>query len=293
MKRDSSIGVLVRLNFIQRLMQRDLLNASLFLAIGLMIVSCAATSPLPSCRGSAGTIRVGTYNVFTGTHDVPQTVKVIRSMNADVVALQELSPEGARLLNGALKRDYRYRKFTEGVAILSRFPMTNARYQHSKRGINGFLIAEVDSPSGRLQFASLHLDPLRLWTTRDKWTLPSQLLWGQADIHRAEVTQIHENLEHGVPTVIAGDFNNASRAALDEFARLGFTDGSAAVTPRPDRAHTLHFTVFGIRTGRRIDHILHDSNVQTLESRTLPGLPSDHDPVVASLSWKRGDKKAR
>lgn len=231
-------------------------------------------------------IRIGTYNVFTGTHDVLQTVKVIRLMNADVLALQELSPEGARLLDHALKRDYPYRQFSEGVAIVSRFPLRNPHYQHSQRGINGFLFAEVESPRGRFQVASLHLDPLRLWTPRDKWSLLQQLLWGQGEIHRAEVKQISEALKPGLPTILAGDFNSASHAALDQLRKQGFSDSFAEVTPHPDRTPTLHFKLLGFPKGRRIDYILHDASFRTLDSQVVPGAPSDHDPVVSVLSWK-------
>lgn len=258
--------------------------------LGSLAVACSAQVPpartIDPIRQSP-VIRIGTYNVFTGTHDVPQTVKVIRQMKADVVALQEISPEGARLLDHALKGDYPYRQFSEGLAILSRFPLRSPRYEHSQRGINGFLFAEVESPGGRFQVASLHLDPLRIWTTRERWSLPTQLLWRQAQIHRAEVKQITEALKPGLPTMLAGDFNSASHAALDQLRKQGFTDGFAEVTSHPDRTPTLHFKLLGISTGRRIDYVLHDASFKTLESQTLSGPPSDHDPVVSLLSWRR------
>jgi endonuclease/exonuclease/phosphatase family metal-dependent hydrolase len=266
------------------------LEVAVLIVLGGLESSCS--TGVPAARSVASVdqsskIRVGTYNVLTGTHDVPQTVKVIRRMDADVVALQELSPQGARLLDRALKRDYRYRQFTDGVAIVSRFPLRNSRYQHSQRGINGFLFTEVESPGGRFQVASLHLDPLHLWTSRDKWSLLQQLLWGQGEIHRAEVKQISDALKPGLPTVLAGDFNSASHAALDELRKQGLTDSFAEVTPHPDRTPTLHFKLFGLSMGRRIDYILHDASFKTFESQVLPGPPSDHDPVVSVLIWRR------
>lgn len=267
-----------------------LLKIILLPVLGSLVVACSTKLPTPRANPihrQSSVIRIGTYNVFTGTHDVPQTVKVIRRMDADVVALQELSPQGARLLDRALKRDYPYRQFTEGVAIVSRFPLRNSRYQHSQRGINGFLFTEVESPGGRFQVSSLHLDPLHLWTSRDKWSFLQQLLWGQGEIHRAEVKQISDALKPGLPTVLAGDFNSVSHAALDELRKQGFTDSFAEVTPQPDRTPTLHFRLFGLSKGRRIDYILHDASFRTLESQVLPGPPSDHDPVVSVLIWRR------
>ncbi|OYV07265.1 MAG: hypothetical protein CFE26_01890 [Verrucomicrobiales bacterium VVV1] len=266
-----------------------LLKIALFPFLGSLVVACSARLPTPRANQplrQSLAIRIGTYNVFTGTHDIAKTVKVIRSMNADVVALQELSPKGSMLLDRVLKQDYPYRRFSDGLAILSRYPLRNSRYQHSQRGINGFLIAEVDSPVGRFQIARLHLDPLHLWTSWDKWSLLQQVLWGQGKIHLAEVKQISEALKPGLPTILAGDFNSASHAALDQLRTQGFTDSFAEVTPHPDQTSTLHFKLLGIATGRRIDYILHDASFKSLESQTIPGLPSDHDPVVSGLSWK-------
>jgi len=268
---------------------RKFLKTALLPVLANLIVACSPEIPTPVAKHlhrQSSDIRIGSYNVFSGEREVADTLKVIRSMNADVLAMQELSPMGSRLLDRALKEDYPYRRFSEGVAIVSRFPLKNHRYQHSQRGINGFLIAEVESPGGRLQVASLHLDPLRIWTTAEKWSLPAQLLWGQGEIHRAEMKQINEALKPGMPTVLAGDFNNASHAALNQLRKQGFSDSFAQVTPHPDQNPTLHFKLLGVPAGRRIDYILHDASFETLESQVLPGHPSDHNAVVSKLSWK-------
>ena len=268
----------------------EILKASLLLVSAISVLACSAmkpTTPSACITRNSPVIRIGTYNVFTGTHNVPQTVRVIQQMNADVLTLQELSPEGSKLLDRALKRDYPYRYFFEGVAILSRFKLSHPRYEHSHRGINGFLFAEITSPGGRMQIASLHLDPLRVWTPREKWSLPLQLLWGQAGIHRAEVEQIIGALQPGLPTILAGDFNSASHAAIKRMQMLGYTDTFAEVTPHPDRISTLHFELLGFHAGRRIDFILRDRSFKTIESQVLPGAPSDHDSVVSVLCWNR------
>lgn len=241
---------------------------------------------MPHHSRNAHSIRVGTYNVFTGAHDTARTVKAIRRMNADVLLLQELSPQGAKSLDQALKLDFRYRHFTQGVAILSRYPLRNSRYEQSQHGINGFLVTEIQSPGGKFQVASLHLDPLRIWTTREKWSLPMQLMGGQNDVHRREVIQIVKSLRPGLPTIMGGDFNSMSGAPIRQLQKLGYADSFAKVNQHPDKTPTLHFKLFGFQTGRRIDYILHDSSFQTIQSQVLPGTPSDHDSVVSVLGWK-------
>lgn len=242
--------------------------------------------PLQQHSRNSHSVRVGTYNVFTGAHDTARTVKAIRRMNVDVLLLQELSPQGAKSLDPALKIDFRYRHFSQGVAILSRYPLRNPRYEQSQHGINGFLFAEVLSPGGRFQVASLHLDPLHVWTTREKWSLPMQLMGGQDDVHRREVRQIVKALRPGMPTILGGDFNSVSGAPIRELQKLGYTDSFAKVNQHPKQTHTLHFKLFGFSTGRRIDYILHDSSFQTVQSQVFPSAPSDHNGVVSVLSWK-------
>ncbi len=265
------------------------INVSLFMTLGFLLTACSSKPPeIPVNQPSLNTnsVRVGTYNVFTGTRDTALTVKAIRQMDADVVMLQELSPQGAKLLDKALEVDFPHRHFSEGVAILSRYPLRNPRYKRSQHGINGFLFAEVQSPGGRFQVASLHLDPLHLWKPREKWSLPMQLMWGQDYVHRREVEQIVHALRPGMPTILGGDFNSVSGAPIRQLQELGYTDSYAKVNKHPDQTPTLHFKLFGTKSGRRIDYILHDASFQTIQSQVFPGAPSDHDSVLSVLGWK-------
>ena len=208
-------------------------------------------------------------------------------MDADVVALQEVAPRSAVVLGKEFSRDYPHRYFSAGLGIMSRFPLRNPRFQRSRRGINGFLFAEIEHRGGRVQIANLHLDPLRIWTVQEKLTLPFQF-GRQRSIHRDELAQAFENLRRGVPTILLGDFNRASNAAIDKLREIGFTDSFAAFTPRADRIPTLHFSMLGFHSGRRVDFIFHDRTFYTDRSQVLSGQPSDHDAVVSRLRWNTG-----
>jgi endonuclease/exonuclease/phosphatase (EEP) superfamily protein YafD len=235
-------------------------------------------------------LRIGTYNVFIGTRDLARTVAVIRQMNADVVALQEVAPRSAVILGSEFSRDYPHRYFSAGLGLMSRFPLRRPRFQRSRRGINGFLLAEIDHRWGHLQIANLHLDPLRIWTIQEKLTLPFQL-GRQGNIHRDELAQAFENLRGDVPTILLGDFNRANDAAINRLREIGFVDSFAAVTPRPDRIPTLHYSMLGFRSGRRIDFIFHDGTFHTVSSQVLSGQPSDHDAVVSVLRFQHGRRE--
>jgi endonuclease/exonuclease/phosphatase family metal-dependent hydrolase len=263
--------------------------------IALACVAVAACSTIPresidgrrKCPEDSPTIKIGTYNVFVGTRNLEETATVIRAMNADVVALQEVLPLAAQTLDREFSREYRYRYFSRGLGLMSRLPLRNIRSERSERGINGFVFAEVEVGARRLQFANVHLDPLRLWTIGGIVTLPYQLCCGHRQIQRAEVAQIAAHLRPGIPTIVAGDFNNTDDHAIEEFQRMGYVDTFAAMARKPDRLPTLHIDLLGLHFGRRIDFILHDKQFGTLDTYLVPGRPSDHDAVVSVLCWPR------
>src|SRR5678815_1918718 len=117
------------------------------ICLGLMGFSTVALKsteqPEPHARASVD-LRTVTYNTFVEARDSAETVAVIRRMNADVIALQEVMPERATILSRELSRDYRYRYFKGGLGMMSRFPMRKVHFERSRRGINGFLFAEIE-----------------------------------------------------------------------------------------------------------------------------------------------------
>ncbi len=265
----------------------------------MMVLSCSSSvlpGPLPfggapfsaTQRGVSPELRVGTYNIYFRTCELTQTGTVLRDMDADVVALQEVSKECEPCFakHPDLAREYPYRHFSSGVGLLSRFPLRNVRYEHSRRGINGFLFAEVDHPRrGWVQIASLHLDPLRLWSAKDLARLPFQLR-SQREIQRDELSQVLAQLKPGLPTILTGDFNRVTHDAVNKLKELGFTDSFASVTRNADNVSTLHFSPLGLKLGRRIDYVFHDRHFQTVQSRVFPGKPSDHDALVSGVRWR-------
>ncbi|HZJ13795.1 MAG TPA: endonuclease/exonuclease/phosphatase family protein [Chthoniobacteraceae bacterium] len=264
------------------------MKALLLLPICLGLMGCSTVAlksteqPEPHARAS-GVLRTATYNTFVGARDSAETVAVIRRMNADVIALQEVMPERATILSRELSRDYRYRNFKGGLGMMSRFPMRKVHFERSRRGINGFIFAEIEWTPAPVQIANLHLDPLRTWTIGQKLTLPFQLQ-RQREIQRDELVQVFENLKPGSPTILLGDFNRASDTAVNRLRELGFTDSFAVVTPKADRVPTLHFSILGFRSGRRVDFIFHSSAFRTIRSTVFRGQPSDHDALASVLS---------
>ncbi|NJL34717.1 MAG: hypothetical protein HC893_13770 [Chloroflexaceae bacterium] len=87
---------------------------------------------LPVLARPAGepTLRVITFNQFIDNQDIAGSVAVLTAQQADIVALQELSPEMAAALS-RLEAQYPYQWLEPqpvpgGLGILSRYPLTYA-----------------------------------------------------------------------------------------------------------------------------------------------------------------------
>src|SRR5262245_64959087 len=62
----------------------------------------------------------------------PYTTLFRSDMQADVAALQEVSPESIPLIERELGRDYPHRYFGGSMGLLSRVPLLEPRYERSK-----------------------------------------------------------------------------------------------------------------------------------------------------------------
>ncbi|MES2597734.1 MAG: endonuclease/exonuclease/phosphatase family protein [Verrucomicrobiota bacterium] len=257
------------------------------IALALAMPSCAhrssfSTSPHSTSAETARDLTIATYNIYVGNRDLKQSVAVIRKMNADVVALQEVTASSAAILDKEFSGEYPHRYFSTGLGLMSRLPMRNQRFERSQRGINGFVFAEIVHRGRRIQVANLHLDPLHLWTLPDLATLPFQLR-RQRQIQREELTQALQSIIPGKPALLVGDFNRVGNDVIDQLKSLGYVDSFAVIQSLPDAIATLHFCILGIHCGHRIDFIFHDPSFQTHESIVFDGEPSDHDALASRL----------
>lgn len=187
---------------------------------------CGCTSEVVRFEGGAAppkdTLRVMSYNVFDGPRDPEGVAGTIRFHDPDLVALQEVTEEGARFLAQKLgfggvffrqEKDLRRgQRFINGKAVLSRFPLLDA-YHHS------FSIA----PEERARACDRRGDYGEL--NEDRGILGAELLLGQrrieilnshfalgdAVINRENLIQLHAFAHalriKGFEIVLLGDFN--------------------------------------------------------------------------------------
>ncbi|MGE5707399.1 MAG: endonuclease/exonuclease/phosphatase family protein [Bacteroidota bacterium] len=181
------------------------------------------------------TLRVMSYNVFDGPRDPEGVAGTIRFHDPDLVALQEVTEEGARFLAQTLgfggvffrqEKDLRRgRRFINGKALLSRFPLLEP-YHHS---------FSID-PAERARACDRRGDYGEL--NEDRGILGAELLLGK---RRLEILNVHfalgdpfinqENLLQlhafahalrirGFELVLLGDFNSHFGLLTEEAQRL-------------------------------------------------------------------------
>ena len=87
-------------------------------------------------------MRIATYNIWNENkgigNRIEQILKEIRNVGADLIALQEITPQFYRnhLLNMSEYTYSEFGKYTnedEGLAILSKYPFINRTFLHAER----------------------------------------------------------------------------------------------------------------------------------------------------------------
>jgi endonuclease/exonuclease/phosphatase (EEP) superfamily protein YafD len=249
------------------------------LAVGLTVASVAVQMPLSVAATAAGpsvTVRVMTINMLWGRAD-PEAITAIANGQADVLMVQELTPEAFRGLRAAgIERNFPYhlvapRPKGAGAGVYSRYPI-----EPSAR-IGGLERAMV---SARLQIKGVRTDPVVAsvhlaspWPRRiDGWhrdlnSLPTVLnaLAAEAD---------------DGPILIGGDFN--ATIDMHPFRRLltgGYRDASEQAGAGRQFTYPDDWP---IPPFMGIDHVL-TRNATAVSTKTASVSGSDHRALLATV----------
>ncbi len=239
-----------------------------------------------------------TYNVYDHVEEMakrgPALLKEIGDANADVIALQEITPEFLKLLVNC-EWSGRYKGLTEKgepvaqneLCILSKYPVVDIQYVELPSRLNrAVLIAKIVVNGRTLAVATTHLD--------------SFLEDGPA--RAKQLDQIFPLLRRADDAVLMGDFNFGDGEQPDT-AHLdaGYTDswtalhaGEAGYTWNIEVSEMARRGSFETETSRRLDRILVRSSVwkpaaskiigdKPVEAGKLNLFPSDHFGLVAEM----------
>jgi endonuclease/exonuclease/phosphatase family metal-dependent hydrolase len=241
----------------------------------------------------AGSFRLATYNVNWGNgawgHPNPKArIHVLKETRADIVLLQEVTPFWQKLLKRTLGHRYPYRRYYHypkagGIAILSKWPITNKKYIKLPEGWHPHQIAFVRSPYGTLQIANVHLTPPL--NEKEKTGLLANRQIKVANIHKQEARLIIQHLNPKMRTLVAGDFNEGDGGfAVRFFKDFGLND----VYDTHARGVTWHWPKSILPIAGRYDRIFYSPQFKLLDVAVIQRGGSDHFPVLADFRLKRG-----
>jgi endonuclease/exonuclease/phosphatase (EEP) superfamily protein YafD len=228
------------------------------------------------CRAGPGTVvRVVSANLRYGRADPEAVVRMARD-HADILAVQELTPEKAELISAAGMdavlpyQALRAREGPSGVGIWSRFPMRLcAEYDEFGRGL---ITAQVQIPdlAGEATVIAAHMsapfpDVLRAW---------------RGDLARLDTALQEIGASADGPVMLAADLN--ATPDNPEFRRLlhgGYRHAAQQAGAGLTRTYP---AVICLPPVFAVDHILTRDCVATTV-RTLAIKDSDHRALVADI----------
>lgn len=176
-------------------------------------------------------LRVLTFNIHKEVAGIDSMINLIRSADADVVLLQEVSAPAVRRLKMVLDSTFPHQNYrvnedypSAGMGIASRYPLENAEYWRNKDIPNalGNQRAEITVNGRRIAVYNVH--PVHPGMVGEVWDARPRSL----EIEWL-TTRIESDVASGLAVLAGGDFNLTDQN--DDYARLAavMTDAFRAV----------------------------------------------------------------
>ena len=246
-----------------------------------VVLALAACGPVPleprDPDPGAAHFVVQSYNVKDEKSSDPATVEAVGAANADIVALQEVTPAWEQTLRARYTDAYPYMLFhplegAEGLGFLSRYPLRDRGVLEEPHGWHPAWHAEAETDMGRVQLLNVHL--------RSMFTGRSNVVTAYFSTtvdHVEEMQRFAQVREEGIPTIILGDFNEEpDGAALQLLESQGFRNALPLFHPGQPTWHNPP----SWQMQQTIDHVLFDRAFTPLNSWVENIGNSDHLPVL-------------
>ncbi len=213
----------------------------------------------------------------------PGAVEILRELDAELVLLQEVSPEWVDILQEGLASDYPHMVFAiqeddaAGLGVLSRLPLSVDALMDSPVGWFPAMRLTVNSDLGPLEVLNVHLVP--------PFTDGGRLIPGWLTRHDDRKREVMSYLADSVPDLIAGDFNaNEHERALRWLRREhSLVSALPLYAPRAKTWKWPHLPAW------RLDHVLVGPCLRPAEAEVFALGTSDHWPLRVALEGLDGD----
>ncbi|WP_244334095.1 endonuclease/exonuclease/phosphatase family protein [Streptomyces seoulensis] len=274
--------------FIPALLAAACWRRSLSAATALLLPAIAWTTLfgglLHDKSHAGGDLTVAAHNVGAANPDPAGTAHTLAASGADLLALEELTPQAAPLYEKALAKTYPHHAIRGTVGLWSKLPLSGTRTidimnygplaatrpTAATLPENRALHTTVTTPDGPLAVYVAHLGSVRLMPRHGFWTASRNI--GAAALTKAITTERNPHV------LLLADLNGTwdDRAFTDLRARLHSTQTTSG--------NGFGFTWPTAFPMARIDQILY-RGLTADRSWTLPETGSDHLPVAATLTW--------
>ncbi|NUP12699.1 MAG: endonuclease/exonuclease/phosphatase family protein [Polyangiaceae bacterium] len=255
-------------------------------------------SMVPDTLGTARahlsrTVTVVSYNVNFGlarctdgvtcTADA-ETLSVLRSLDADVILLQETTPAWEKVLRPLLAERYPYATFHDpstspasGIAAFSKFAIDADELLPSPVGWFPANRLVIDTAHGPLEVLNVHLRPMV--SESGSWISG---YFTTDHFRRREIDAYLPKLASDLPTVIAGDFNEDTNGdAFGHLEDIGFESALAKADPQ---ATTWRWQYASMPLSLRLDHVAYEKSAfELVSAEVVEAGSSDHMPVKVVL----------
>jgi endonuclease/exonuclease/phosphatase family metal-dependent hydrolase len=261
-----------------------------------MRVSLVALALLPGCgqrpleprdpTPGVPNFRVATFNILDEGSSDPANVEAVGLLNADIIALQEVTPAWETVLRARYSSRYPNMLFhasgAAGLGFLTIYPLVDVMFLPAPNGWHPAWHVHVQTPAGQLGLLSVHLVSPNV----KGLNVLSALSTAKTD-HHAELVDFADKCFLGGPTMVVGDFNEGENGGgVSYLESRGFQDALPLFHPGQGTWQTASL---GGQMSQALDHIMFDKSVQPLNTYVLRVGNSDHLPVVAffeaSYTW--------
>lgn len=259
---------------------------------------CGKPSPAQGVR-----ITVATYNVHhfrSGYHAVRNAIS---SLNADIVALQEVPVRGGSDYSEKIARDLGYKSVSSGMyyrqgrrsgwvlSFLSRYPVT-LKGETSLSGNRVALRLDVIAGSQPLTIITTHLSPF----VQSRNVIRDNRV--RSALRARQISEILQWVQRTPGrTIITGDMNSIYlMGELAPFSHNNYSDvfdGNSSDCPgtfplKPDMLRLIRNVVPFAPKVITLDYIFVSPGIEVLSAGVKNSPASDHYPVIAGLLVKRG-----
>jgi endonuclease/exonuclease/phosphatase (EEP) superfamily protein YafD len=233
-------------------------------------------------------VSVMTFNVNFALADDPATLAAVAQQNADIVFLQETTPQWERGLRSRCGAEYPHVQFHHdagaagGLGVISKLPIERIDYLPAKDWFPAARVVLM-SPLGRLQVLNVHLRP----PISNSGSAVSGY-FSTPPVREQEIATFAAALDKSLPTLIVGDFNENERGRA---ARWLHANGYRSALPEfAPKAQTWRWrTSYLLSLNGRYDHLCYDARLTPLRVEVRNAGRSDHLPVVGVFALAAED----